>query len=211
MESLRQRISLFFLRDSRICEHRKKLQNTVHRIGLFGHKNANFFSGLWARVRIDTTVWAALLVSCHSSFFPGTPCHMGTDRSSASSHRSNLILSDFQLVAGLQSSPRCQPSRGFSSRSHNKITLDRLSMLMAFYPQMSPKTYSTGDAAKAVGISRATLQAWIASRKIDAPKAQDLGKIRVRLWSESDVARLRRAKENIYMKQLGRPRKNKKK
>jgi excisionase family DNA binding protein len=71
---------------------------------------------------------------------------------------------------------------------------------------MSPKI-STGDAAKAVGITRATLQAWIASGKIEAPKAQDLGKLRVRLWSESDVARLRRAKEKIYMKEMGRPKK----
>jgi len=75
--------------------------------------------------------------------------------------------------------------------------------------QMSPKTYSTGDAAKAVGITRATLQAWIASGKIEVPKAQDFGKVRVRLWSESDVARLRRAKEKIYMKELGRPKKRK--
>jgi excisionase family DNA binding protein len=72
---------------------------------------------------------------------------------------------------------------------------------------MSPKTYSTGDAAKAVGITRATLQAWIASGKIEAPKAQDFGKVRVRLWSESDVAQLRRAKEKLYMKDLGRPKK----
>jgi len=74
---------------------------------------------------------------------------------------------------------------------------------------MSPKQlYSTGDAAKAVGITRATLQAWIANRKITAPEAQDLGKVRVRLWSESDVARLRRQKEKIYKKELGRPSKN---
>jgi excisionase family DNA binding protein len=73
----------------------------------------------------------------------------------------------------------------------------------------SKKTYSTGDAAKAVGITRATLQAWIASGKIEAPEAQDLGKVRVRLWSESDVVRLRSAKKKLYMKELGRPKKKK--
>ena len=76
---------------------------------------------------------------------------------------------------------------------------------------MSPKLYSTGDAAKAVGITRATLQAWIANGKISAPVAQDLGKIRVRLWSESDVARLRREKQRIYKKEMGRPLKKSKK
>ncbi len=76
---------------------------------------------------------------------------------------------------------------------------------------MSSKVYSTGDAAKAVGITRATLQAWIARGKIAAPKAQDLGKVRVRLWSESDVARLRRTKAKIYKKELGRPSKTGKK
>jgi len=72
---------------------------------------------------------------------------------------------------------------------------------------MSPKTYSTGEAAKAVGITRATLQAWIASGKIAAPDAQTLGKVRVRLWNESDVAKLRRAKKEIYVEGPGRPKK----
>ena len=74
---------------------------------------------------------------------------------------------------------------------------------------MSSKVYSTGDAAKAVGITRATLQAWISKGKIKAPKAQDLGKIRVRLWTESDVAQLRREKKRLYKKEMGRPRKKK--
>ena len=82
---------------------------------------------------------------------------------------------------------------------------------MAFKEPMGPKLYSTGDAAKAVGITRATLQAWIARGKITAPEAQDLGKVRVRLWSESDVSRLRREKQKIYKKELGRPSKTGKK
>jgi excisionase family DNA binding protein len=74
---------------------------------------------------------------------------------------------------------------------------------------MSPNLRSTGDAAKAVGITRATLQAWIAKGKITAPRAQDLGKVRVRLWTESDIARLRGEKQRIYRKEMGRPRKRK--
>jgi excisionase family DNA binding protein len=73
---------------------------------------------------------------------------------------------------------------------------------------MNPKYYSTGDAAKAVGISRVTLQAWIAKGKITAPEAQDFGKVRVRLWTLADIARLREQKRKIYKKELGRPSKN---
>jgi excisionase family DNA binding protein len=74
---------------------------------------------------------------------------------------------------------------------------------------MSPRTYSTGEAAEAVGISRATLQAWIANRKIAAPKSTKLGKVTVRIWTASDLARLRKAKESVYWKGQGRPRKRK--
>ena len=72
---------------------------------------------------------------------------------------------------------------------------------------MGAKTYSTGEAAKEAGISRATLQAWIASGKIAAPKAKHFGNVTVRLWTESAIARLRNAKEKIYWKGQGRPRK----
>lgn len=82
---------------------------------------------------------------------------------------------------------------------------------MLFDWAMSAKFYSTGEAAKKVGITRATLQAWIANGKITPPAAQDLGKIRVRLWSESAVAQLRRDKHRLYKKEMGRPSKNGKK
>jgi excisionase family DNA binding protein len=73
--------------------------------------------------------------------------------------------------------------------------------------KMSPKAYATREAAKTVGISRATLQAWIKSGKVRAPEPTEFGGGSARLWSESDVARLRRAKEKLYMKDLGRPKK----
>jgi len=76
---------------------------------------------------------------------------------------------------------------------------------------VSAETYTTEQAAKAVGITRATLQAWIAKRKLKAPRTRLLSGHAVRLWTESDLATLRRAKEKIYMKEMGRPRKNKKK
>jgi DNA-binding transcriptional MerR regulator len=63
---------------------------------------------------------------------------------------------------------------------------------------MSPKTFTTGDAAKQVGITRVTLQAWIKKGKFKAPPLATVGNISMRLWSESDIARLKKAKSKIY-------------
>jgi excisionase family DNA binding protein len=70
---------------------------------------------------------------------------------------------------------------------------------------MSPKTFTTTEAAKAAGITRATLQDWIKKGKFAAPKLQRLGKVGVRLWSSSDIARLKATKSEIYQEK--RPRK----
>jgi len=70
---------------------------------------------------------------------------------------------------------------------------------------MSPKTYSTGEAASKVGITRVTLQDWIKKRKFAAPKVARVGKISVRLWTDADVARLKRVKKEIYQEK--RPKK----
>jgi len=51
-----------------------------------------------------------------------------------------------------------------------------------------PKFYSTSEAAHAVGVSRQTLQTWLAEGKVKGPKI--VGATRV--WSESEVAELRR-------------------
>ena len=74
---------------------------------------------------------------------------------------------------------------------------------------MSPKLYTTEEAAAKVGISRPTLQGWIKARKIRPPKASFDGLRGKRLWTESDVAQLRKTKEKIYWKGQGRPRKKK--
>ena len=73
---------------------------------------------------------------------------------------------------------------------------------------MSPKTYTTQQAADAVKITRQTLQAWIAKGKLIAPETQLRNGRAVRLWTESDVARLRKVKSEIYLKEMGRPSKN---
>ena len=68
---------------------------------------------------------------------------------------------------------------------------------------MTPKQFTTGEAAKVVGISRVTLQAWIAAKKIRAPKRTTFGNVVVRMWSQEDVKMLRAVKETIYRKGRG--------
>ncbi len=75
---------------------------------------------------------------------------------------------------------------------------------------MSLKLYTTKEAAEAVGITRVTLQRWIARRAVKAPKPQLRNGLGVRLWTEADVARLRREAKEAYGKGQGRrPKKRK--
>jgi predicted site-specific integrase-resolvase len=68
---------------------------------------------------------------------------------------------------------------------------------------------NTKQAAAAVGISLMTLQRWIAGEKIQAPALQIRNGRAVRLWNESDMARLRRVKQAIYRRGRGRKKKPK--
>jgi excisionase family DNA binding protein len=70
---------------------------------------------------------------------------------------------------------------------------------------MSPKTFTTQEAADAAGITRATLQDWIKKKKFAAPRLRRLGNVSARLWTASDVARLKAVKKEIYQEK--RPRK----
>lgn len=69
---------------------------------------------------------------------------------------------------------------------------------------MSQKTYTTRKAAQAVGIARITLQRWITAGRIHAPRTQLINGVGKRLWSEQDISRLRKAKEQTYRKGRGR-------
>ena len=75
---------------------------------------------------------------------------------------------------------------------------------------MSRKVYSTEQAAEAVGITRATLQAWIKDGKVMPPPPTLEGAVAKRLWSVKDVGRLRDAKKDHYRKGRGRKPKRKK-
>jgi DNA-binding transcriptional MerR regulator len=70
---------------------------------------------------------------------------------------------------------------------------------------MSPKSYTTQEAADEACITRATLQSWIKKGKFAAPKLRRLGNVGVRLWTASDVARLKAVKKEIYQEK--RPKK----
>jgi predicted site-specific integrase-resolvase len=69
---------------------------------------------------------------------------------------------------------------------------------------VSHKVYSTEQAADAVGITRATLQAWIKDGKVTPPTPTLQGAVAKRLWSVKDVERLRNAKKDHYRKGRGR-------
>jgi excisionase family DNA binding protein len=75
--------------------------------------------------------------------------------------------------------------------------------------RMSSKLYTTKQAAAAVGITRATVQAWIAAKKIRAPKVTVVGSVAVRMWSRSDIEKLEQTKVKFYRKGRGRKSKSK--
>jgi hypothetical protein len=69
------------------------------------------------------------------------------------------------------------------------------------------KKCTTGKAARAAKISRATLQEWIRSGKFSAPAVQLQQGKAVRLWRASDIDRLCVTKLKVYGKGKGKKRK----
>jgi len=57
---------------------------------------------------------------------------------------------------------------------------------------MADKLYTTGEAAKTIGVSRQTLQTWIAEGKVTPPRM--IGNTRV--WSRKQVDELKRRRKN---------------
>lgn len=54
------------------------------------------------------------------------------------------------------------------------------------------KLKSTRDAAKQLGIHPITLHRYVLAKKIPAPKIQKVGGVKVRLWSQQDIKRVRK-------------------
>jgi DNA-binding transcriptional MerR regulator len=59
------------------------------------------------------------------------------------------------------------------------------------------RTYSTGEAAKAIGVSRQTLQAWIDTEDVTVPQLVKVGRISVRLWTDADIKKARKFKGTL--------------
>lgn len=73
---------------------------------------------------------------------------------------------------------------------------------------MSPKTFTTSQAAKQIGVSRQTLQAWIAASEIEAPTLIGEGNATLRLWTKADIEKAKKFKGAL---RPGRPRKKRSK
>lgn len=65
-----------------------------------------------------------------------------------------------------------------------------------------PTLFTTRQVAEALGITRATLQAWIAAGNVEAPALPAPG-MGVRLWSKADVERVKTYKRMLYRKGRG--------
>jgi predicted site-specific integrase-resolvase len=63
---------------------------------------------------------------------------------------------------------------------------------------------STQDVARKVGINRVTLERWLSSGKVEAPKIVRFGKSEFRNWTAADVERVRKFKAANYCKGRGR-------
>lgn len=62
---------------------------------------------------------------------------------------------------------------------------------------MNRKRYTTVEVAKEANVPRATLQFWIASGKISAPKVELVNGKAVRFWSDADLERIRKLKGTL--------------
>jgi hypothetical protein len=71
------------------------------------------------------------------------------------------------------------------------ILLDKLSLL--WYRCVPMRKFSTGEAAKMIGLRRPHLQRAMAEGKLKAPPLTRVGGVKVRLWSRQDVERARKA------------------
>src|SRR5215469_4895753 len=62
---------------------------------------------------------------------------------------------------------------------------------------MKRKLLNTYEAAKAAGVHRPTLQFWIKTAKISAPRVQLIGGKAVRLWTPTQVREIRKLKGTL--------------
>ena len=71
------------------------------------------------------------------------------------------------------------------------------------------KNLSTAQVAKVLKIGRQTLHRWMRTDPRLSPNKQKVGGVSVRIWTDQDVKRLRKYKEDNYRKGRGRKPKSK--
>ena len=69
------------------------------------------------------------------------------------------------------------------------------------------KRLSTPEVARLVGIHPITLERWLATGKVGAPRRLRVGGRIVRLWSSQDIERVKGHKAKFYRKGRGRKKK----
>lgn len=62
---------------------------------------------------------------------------------------------------------------------------------------MAARTYTTREAATALGVSPQTLYTWIERNLIDAPAPLKLGRSTMRIWTAADIERARKFKGSL--------------
>jgi excisionase family DNA binding protein len=55
--------------------------------------------------------------------------------------------------------------------------------------------YSISEAARQLGVQRRTLYKWIREKHVPSPSVRVIAGIRIRFWTETDMAKLRQYKE----------------
>lgn len=71
------------------------------------------------------------------------------------------------------------------------------------------RTYSTMQVARTAGIGRMTLLRWLKDGKVQEPRRISNGGVQARIWTDRDVERVRRYKQENYRKGRGRKPKSK--
>ncbi len=68
----------------------------------------------------------------------------------------------------------------------------------------APKTFTTLQVARIIGVHKVTLQNWLLAGKLDEPKKVRIGNVEARVWTAGDIERVRRYKSAHYRKGRGR-------
>jgi hypothetical protein len=63
---------------------------------------------------------------------------------------------------------------------------------------------STENVAREVGINRVTLERWLSNGKVAPPKKIQIGRSEFRNWTDADVERVRKYKQDNYGKGKGK-------